>query len=194
MAKIIGVHAKVRDSGSHSFHVDGVEVFDGDDNGLPMLNDCIDGTYINLEIDIETGQIVNWKKPSKQDIIEMLEADDEEASEYLDEDDGKSIARSQALDKIIARRVELAKAGKLKRQKAEAARKAKDLADDEYYSTNKPDLKEKKEKKERENTEKIYQTVLKSMMANTKKKTEEQLKKEQEEVNEAYLRNIKGKK
>ena len=30
------------------------------------------GDYIELEIDFETGQILNWKKPSDDDVEEFL--------------------------------------------------------------------------------------------------------------------------
>jgi hypothetical protein len=36
------------------------------------------GDYVMLDIDLETGQIKNWKKPAADDIEKMLDADDEE--------------------------------------------------------------------------------------------------------------------
>lgn len=32
------------------------------------------GDYVELEIDIETGQIVNWKKPSQNDLTIFVES------------------------------------------------------------------------------------------------------------------------
>lgn len=36
------------------------------------------GDYVELEIDIETGQILNWKKPSAQEIEEFMNKDDDD--------------------------------------------------------------------------------------------------------------------
>jgi hypothetical protein len=36
------------------------------------------GDYVELDIDLETGQIKNWKKPAATDIEKMLDADDED--------------------------------------------------------------------------------------------------------------------
>jgi hypothetical protein len=36
------------------------------------------GDYVMLDIDLETGQIKNWKKPAADDIEKMLDADDED--------------------------------------------------------------------------------------------------------------------
>lgn len=34
------------------------------------------GDYLLLNIDVETGQITNWKKPTAEDITKMLSDDD----------------------------------------------------------------------------------------------------------------------
>ncbi|HAS8352130.1 TPA: hypothetical protein I7721_13605 [Vibrio vulnificus] len=34
------------------------------------------GDYLMLNIDVETGQITNWKKPTAEDITKMLSNDD----------------------------------------------------------------------------------------------------------------------
>jgi len=36
------------------------------------------GDYVMLDIDLETGQIKNWKKPAADDIEKMLDAGDED--------------------------------------------------------------------------------------------------------------------
>ncbi|HGU9768548.1 TPA: hypothetical protein ACNFOQ_000058 [Morganella morganii] len=35
------------------------------------------GDYLMLNIDVETGQITNWKKPTPEDITKMLSNDDD---------------------------------------------------------------------------------------------------------------------
>ena len=39
------------------------------------------GDCINFEIDLDTGQIVNWKKPDQQDLDELFQLKDEEGEE-----------------------------------------------------------------------------------------------------------------
>ena len=39
------------------------------------------GDYVMLEIDIETGHIVNWKKPSKADLDKVFKSDDDSEEE-----------------------------------------------------------------------------------------------------------------
>jgi hypothetical protein len=36
------------------------------------------GDYLELDIDLETGQIRNWKKPAAADIEKMLDVEDED--------------------------------------------------------------------------------------------------------------------
>lgn len=51
----------------------GVEIFDQDDGYVPgfMPGDHF-GDYVILDIDVDTGQITNWNKPSPEDIQQWI--------------------------------------------------------------------------------------------------------------------------
>ena len=77
--KTLKIHLKVRDRFTASLESStGTEIFDQDDGYVPnfMPGDHY-GDYVILDIDIDTGQITNWKKPSAEDIQEWIAGEEE---------------------------------------------------------------------------------------------------------------------
>lgn len=70
MARIVEISMKIRDQGSGCLKIDGKKIWESDDY-MPHINDCM-GSYIDMHIDIDTGQILNWKKPEEKDIQEYI--------------------------------------------------------------------------------------------------------------------------
>jgi hypothetical protein len=69
--KILKVHAKPCDAGTYTLtSKEGLEIHEHDGYVPKLLPGDHYGDYIILDIDIETGQILNWKPPTE----EMLEA------------------------------------------------------------------------------------------------------------------------
>lgn len=68
-AKYVRIHAKVVDSASYSLHTqDGTKIADRDDyvpSFFPEDHYC---DYIILNIDLETGQVLNWVKPKSEEV------------------------------------------------------------------------------------------------------------------------------
>lgn len=71
--KTVSVHVKVCDSGNYDFKdVDG-KIFVSKNDYVPSLFPGEHfGDYLILDIDIETGLIINWKKPSIEKLILSL--------------------------------------------------------------------------------------------------------------------------
>jgi hypothetical protein len=68
-AKYIRIHAKVVDSASYSLHAaDGTKVADREDYVPGFFPEDHCGDYIILNIDIETGQVLNWNRPKPEDV------------------------------------------------------------------------------------------------------------------------------
>ncbi len=77
-SRILKINATVRDSGDSQLFIDNKKVYGiSEDNGFPGLNQCINGEDLNLEIDIDTGNIINWKVPKDKVINEMIEEEKE---------------------------------------------------------------------------------------------------------------------
>jgi len=76
-AKTILVHVKVRDAGSYVLLDDKKETIkEIDDEYVPSFFPGEHyGDYLILDIDIETGKINNWKKPSSEEIEQWLGED-----------------------------------------------------------------------------------------------------------------------
>jgi len=75
MTKTIHISAKSSDMFSAFMRNDGKIV--GEYDGyvpawFPNKGENHFGDYVNLEIDIETGKILNWKKPSNKDLQETF--------------------------------------------------------------------------------------------------------------------------
>jgi hypothetical protein len=73
--KTISFYAKCSDLCGGNIVNDSQNTFEFDGYPPKFLGD---GNGINLEIDLETGHILNWKKPSDDDIVEFLDIDQEE--------------------------------------------------------------------------------------------------------------------
>lgn len=74
-AKTLAIHIKIRDEfGARLLDQDGEEIYEWDDTYVPgfMPGDHC-GDYLILDIDIETGQITNWRKPTPEQLMECME-------------------------------------------------------------------------------------------------------------------------
>ena len=73
-AKTLKIHMKVRDSFSAQLvDQEGQLIHDQEDGYVPgfMPGDHY-GDYLILDIDIDTGQVVNWKRPSAAQLEEWI--------------------------------------------------------------------------------------------------------------------------
>ena len=72
--KALKIHLKVSDRFTASLESGGgTEIFNQDDGYVPSFMPGEHyGDYVILDIDIDTGQITNWKKPSAEDIEEWI--------------------------------------------------------------------------------------------------------------------------
>jgi hypothetical protein len=73
-AKTLRIHTKVRDMfQAYVLDQDGQEIGGQDDGYVPkFMPEDHYGDYLILNIDIETGQITNWKKPTQGQIEEFI--------------------------------------------------------------------------------------------------------------------------
>ena len=73
--KTLKVCAKCCDMCSASLHdQDGAQIGEDWDNYVPMgMGLGKDGDYIQIDIDLETGRILNWDPPTKEAIEQFLE-------------------------------------------------------------------------------------------------------------------------
>lgn len=78
-AKTLCLHLKVRDEfTAELLDQDGATIFDQEDGYVPgfMPGEHF-GDYVILHIDIDTGQIINWTKPTAEDIQKWITAEDD---------------------------------------------------------------------------------------------------------------------
>lgn len=73
--KVVELFAKVSDRGSYCYKSpDGTVIKDSEGSYVPdFFPGDHYGDYLCLEIDIETGQILNWKKPTDLELSEEFE-------------------------------------------------------------------------------------------------------------------------
>ena len=73
-AKTLKIHIKIRDEFSACLQdQDGEEIFCQEDGYVPSLMPGEHfGDYIILDIDIDTGQVTNWKTPSEEDLMDWI--------------------------------------------------------------------------------------------------------------------------
>lgn len=73
-ARTIKVHAIVRDGASYTLcDQHGAEICDRDEVYVPgFFPETGGGDYLYLEIEIDTGRILNWKPPTKKQIEEWI--------------------------------------------------------------------------------------------------------------------------
>lgn len=78
--KSVTVSAKVRDSGCYVFkNASGEPIKSIEDSYVPDFFPTEHyGDYIELEIDLETGQILNWQKPTAEQLEQALNTEDDE--------------------------------------------------------------------------------------------------------------------
>lgn len=74
--RTLNVCAKVADCFSASLVIDGKEVKDYDGYVPKLMPEEHYGDYIQIDIDIDTGQILNWKKPTEEQIKEFIGEED----------------------------------------------------------------------------------------------------------------------
>ncbi len=79
-AKTLKVHRKVSDRFCDSIiDQDGKEIFDQEDGYVPdFMPGQHYGDYIILDIDLDSGQVVNWSAPSAYQIQEWMFEDGEQ--------------------------------------------------------------------------------------------------------------------
>lgn len=77
-AKTLKIHLKVTDRFSASLlDQDGQTLHDQDDGYVPgFMPGQHYGDYVILDIDIDTGMVTNWKKPSAEQIQEWIKGDE----------------------------------------------------------------------------------------------------------------------
>jgi hypothetical protein len=77
--KVVSVHVKVCDRGNYEFKTPtGTVLKELDEECVPSFFPGEHyGDYLILDIDLETGQITNWKKPTTEQIEQVINGDDE---------------------------------------------------------------------------------------------------------------------
>ena len=78
--KTLKLHLKVTDRFTASLESsEGKELYSQDDGYVPdFMPDQHYGDYVILDIDLDTGQITNWKKPSAEQIENFMKDDSED--------------------------------------------------------------------------------------------------------------------
>jgi hypothetical protein len=77
-AKTIKIHAKCRDSCSAEIlDQDGEKIFDRDGYVPSFMPGEHYGDYLILDIEIDTGRILNWKPPTAQQLEEFIAGEEE---------------------------------------------------------------------------------------------------------------------
>jgi hypothetical protein len=72
-AKVLKVHAKPCDSGGYELlDSDGDTIFDAPDAYVPSFMPDGGGDYIVLDIELDTGRILNWKVPTAKKIEDWI--------------------------------------------------------------------------------------------------------------------------
>lgn len=77
--KTLEICCKVSDRFSYTLKdADGVQVFDQDDGYVPdFMPGKHYGDYIMLTIDIDTGMVTNWQKPTAEQLEEAIKPEDD---------------------------------------------------------------------------------------------------------------------
>jgi len=85
VARTISIMLKIRSSGNSVLKFDD-KIVHNSYEGIASVNDNTGSSgYIDMLIDIDTGQILNWKKPNENDISEMVSQQSEEYDEETEE-------------------------------------------------------------------------------------------------------------
>ena len=72
-AKILKLHLKVRDEFYATLQGADGEVLGEYEGYVKLMPGDHYGDYVYLDIDLETGQITNWKQPTPEEVVEFLE-------------------------------------------------------------------------------------------------------------------------
>ena len=77
--KTLKIHLKVSDRFTASLESStGTEIFEQGDGYVPgFMPGEHYGDYVILDIDIDTGQITNWKKPSAEQVQEWISGEED---------------------------------------------------------------------------------------------------------------------
>jgi len=78
MSKVLKIYCKVRDQFCAELKEDSKTLKDYEGYVPDFMPGDHYGDYIELDIDIETGKILNWQKPTESDIQEFINSDEEE--------------------------------------------------------------------------------------------------------------------
>ncbi len=76
MARILYVTGKTSDLCSTRLEIDGKKVKETDGYVPDIMPEEHFGDYIELEIDIDTGMLLNWKKPSAKELDAYMKIKD----------------------------------------------------------------------------------------------------------------------
>lgn len=77
MSKIIHFSAKCSDMFVASLSIDGQAAGEYDGYVPDWMPGQHFGDYVELEIDVETGKIINWKKPSQADLDKTFQKEED---------------------------------------------------------------------------------------------------------------------
>lgn len=72
MSRILRVCAKTSDSFSAILEVNGVNKIDYDGYVPDFMPGNHYGDYVEIDIDLDTGQIVNWTVPTAKEVMQQL--------------------------------------------------------------------------------------------------------------------------
>jgi hypothetical protein len=77
-AKELRIHLKVSNSFCAHIHADSGEELGGQDDGYvpKFMPGEHYGDYVILNIDLDTGQITNWKAPKAEEVEEFIRGDE----------------------------------------------------------------------------------------------------------------------
>jgi len=80
VAKELRIHLKVSDMFSAAVHDDAGNELGGQEDGYvpDFMPGQHYGDYVILNIDLDTGQITNWKKPTAEQIEKFIGSDSDE--------------------------------------------------------------------------------------------------------------------
>ena len=76
--RILIINAKCGDRCSTELAIDGISVAEVEGYAPGLRNHLKAGDYISLKIDLDSGQILDWNKPSESDINEFFKIEEPE--------------------------------------------------------------------------------------------------------------------
>jgi len=85
--RILNLNGKCSDLCYAEYSVD-EKIVAKSDGYVPDIKGIGGGDYIKLKIDLDTGQILNWKPSSHQEVIEAIKGDDDSEDEEDTEGEG----------------------------------------------------------------------------------------------------------